>query len=1030
MITRRTSCRSFPNKLTTLLMAGLPWLLAAIAPVCAQTSLPFALWQPPLNRHLHQDSILHVLQDSEKSLWIVTLEGITRFQGKHATHYRDPLPDSRKSDRLRVTGMVEAWQGRILVATLGGGLLVFDASSDRFRRWAWGDGHRAGDLQIAELARDSDDQLWLGLENGQVIRLRGNGHYQRIGAPVQAGRISTLRPLPNGGVVAGTLNGLLRWLSRDGELLRQMDARAACKLKRIEEALSLPDDSLLLGTRGAGLWHLDPQGNCRRVPGFETGVLAQSSVHALHVLEAGNSQTGSTTLVGTDHGLLAIDSQGTLQHLQRSNSALQDDEVISMATASDGLAWVGTYDGLFLLDRLAFEHASDGQHPGLKTIAGLSSLPNGDLVVGAYQGLLVRRGAEHLAPNAAGLPGGLHNRGIMGVYRHGNSLFIAYREAGLEWVDLSSGTTRKINSASTPALPSDAVSAVLLTHSNDLLVGTYGGGLGIIAPDGDIRVYRAGSGADDLADDRVLFLHQSSEGKIWVGTESGLQHFRPRHGQFARVRAAGVTDEGSAPVIWAATETTGGDIWLGSLHQGLWQLRAGKLHPDPTPDTRAQTIYALESDAEGQIWYTSNRGLNLRTSSGKHRRLSAGFGLPNMEFELNSSHRDRHGFIYFGGNQGYFRFHPKQVELQGPETVVALTRYRLADNLPRPLHGDRGTATIELGREDYWIGLEYSALSYRHTEEMRYRYRLRGLDPGWIDAGTSRQAVYTNLPPGSYQFDVQATRGSDFSYAPASSVTLKVPPPAWQSGWALAGYGLTLLALLALARHQLRLQADRRHARMQARESEAAAARMADSLQDRHQLHLQLLGHLHRQQTALLEWALPVDLTGLPTDRLAALHRFLKRIDRHSLGSQEQIYIDLRALVETLSETSDRHPCPALIVNQCDRLRLPWQAAMEIGLALWCILEGWPACTPDEETCLLIENEAVTPDQPEGSCKIRILGDFDPLGRTAANRELPPPWRIARQALIARGGGTTFDPGLITLWSGHGPGREGRESAQ
>jgi len=41
-------------------------------------------------------------------------------------------------------------------------------------------------------------------------------------------------------------------------------------------------------------------------------------------------------------------------------------------------------------------------------------------------------------------------------------------------------------------------------------------------------------------------------------------------------------------------------------------------------------------------------------------------------------------------------------------------------------------------------------------ELIRFRYRLEGLEPDWVEAGTRRSAFYSYLPPGSYRFHVAA----------------------------------------------------------------------------------------------------------------------------------------------------------------------------------------------------------------------------------------------------------------------------------
>ena len=47
-------------------------------------------------------------------------------------------------------------------------------------------------------------------------------------------------------------------------------------------------------------------------------------------------------------------------------------------------------------------------------------------------------------------------------------------------------------------------------------------------------------------------------------------------------------------------------------------------------------------------------------------------------------------------------------------------------------------------------------MSYGAPERVRYRYLLEGFNKQWIDAGDRHDAFYTNIPPGTYRFRVQA----------------------------------------------------------------------------------------------------------------------------------------------------------------------------------------------------------------------------------------------------------------------------------
>ncbi len=46
------------------------------------------------------------------------------------------------------------------------------------------------------------------------------------------------------------------------------------------------------------------------------------------------------------------------------------------------------------------------------------------------------------------------------------------------------------------------------------------------------------------------------------------------------------------------------------------------------------------------------------------------------------------------------------------------------------------------------LAFSYTGLSFRSPTHISFRYKLEGFDNDWINAGTRREAFYTNLPPG------------------------------------------------------------------------------------------------------------------------------------------------------------------------------------------------------------------------------------------------------------------------------------------
>jgi signal transduction histidine kinase len=116
-------------------------------------------------------------------------------------------------------------------------------------------------------------------------------------------------------------------------------------------------------------------------------------------------------------------------------------------------------------------------------------------------------------------------------------------------------------------------------------------------------------------------------------------------------------------------------------------------------------------------------------------------------------------------------------------------------------------------RVDFW------ARSFVMPEQNRYRYRLDGYDDGWVDGGKRASTAYTNLPPGTYTFQVQSASGLG-AWGPSQTAVFTLRPLFWQTWWfrlLLAALVVALLAaayqyrvrhLLAMQRLRLRLASD------------------------------------------------------------------------------------------------------------------------------------------------------------------------------------------------------------------------------
>lgn len=59
---------------------------------------------------------------------------------------------------------------------------------------------------------------------------------------------------------------------------------------------------------------------------------------------------------------------------------------------------------------------------------------------------------------------------------------------------------------------------------------------------------------------------------------------------------------------------------------------------------------------------------------------------------------------------------------------------------------------ITLNYKQDIVTLEFSSLDFTAPGQNKYRYKLEGVDDGWVESGNRRTATYVHLPSGNYTF--------------------------------------------------------------------------------------------------------------------------------------------------------------------------------------------------------------------------------------------------------------------------------------
>ena len=79
------------------------------------------------------------------------------------------------------------------------------------------------------------------------------------------------------------------------------------------------------------------------------------------------------------------------------------------------------------------------------------------------------------------------------------------------------------------------------------------------------------------------------------------------------------------------------------------------------------------------------------------------------------------------------------------------------------------------------LEFRYTGLSFATPEQVRFRYRVEGLEKDWVEAGAQRAAHYSYLPPGTYRFRVAASHGDGRWSSVEAAVPFVVLPHVYET---------------------------------------------------------------------------------------------------------------------------------------------------------------------------------------------------------------------------------------------------------
>jgi signal transduction histidine kinase/ligand-binding sensor domain-containing protein len=431
-----------------------------------------------------------------------------------------------------------------------------------------------------------------------------------------------------------------------------------------------------------------------------------------------------------------------------------------------------------------------------------------------------------------------------------------------------------------------------------------------------IYVYRdnewvANGGFKELPSLGLLRAVADASGRLWLSYPHELFVIDGSHIQ-RYAREAGMDVLNVRDIIPNGTPMIGGD-------SGLAAFDGYRFHALSTLDPSVLTgITGMVRETDGTLWINGFRG-GVRIGAEELKRgiadpnykmsvriYGANEGMPGiaqMNRPVPTLVEGTDGRLWFATTQGIAWLDPTKASTNKVVPVAVIRSMKVANRVFRP------EAQVNLPAGSRAFEIDYTALGLTDPTGAHFRYQLVGVDSDWQDAGTRRQAFYTNVGPGTYRFRVSAS-SEDGAWSPSdASINVSIDTYFYQTKWfPVLCFCLALVVLWLAYMYRLNQITRRLHQRLGERHAERN--RIARELHDTYLQSVQaLVLKVHTASSELPEGGTKdkiVRALNLADDLLVEGR---KRV--YALRSAAKDAVDLAAAFDAIAQGYDGDERPA-----------------------------------------------------------------------------------------------------------------------
>jgi signal transduction histidine kinase/ligand-binding sensor domain-containing protein/AraC-like DNA-binding protein len=782
-----------------------------------------------LTEQISNRAISSVIKDHKGIIWIGTQgDGLSSFNGHEFKNYRHEWDNSGSINHSIVNKIYMDSKNNLWVGTEEG-LNLYNRNLDQFVKVSLDSIDSKTKVKAIEEIEGGKILVGthgLGVFNVDIETKKSRSVAFLLDNNLPGFQVNDIKTTQRGAVLVGSNRGLLKY----NALINELDHAKFTTLKEaeiikksIQSILTKKDGSIWLGTVNNGLIEIftTPTNYYE----FKTHKITDKRILALEIDASGSIFCGTE-----NDGLFILNNNGvkSLKYNRSNTKGIKSNSVWSVYIDESNRIWLGYFNqGIDIFDpeRQRFKSIESipnkDQSLFSKSVTSITQDNKNRLWFGIADGGIdvydtKKQTFTHLLEPNNPVATGLSSADVVTVFIDSkNNTWVGTWNSGLFYLKDGSKKFKNIQiNNSGGILKSNRIMSFAEDSKGNIWIGSFLSGLYSYNLKRNLLIHHQEKAlkAQYIDSKNIRKVLVDRDDNIWLGTRTGLfkvsdMSKNPKVESYNNILNNSLKTNANFNVVSTLFEDYKNNIWVGTDGYGLCQLNPKKNTTkwyNSSDNFIHQSITSFIESEPGIFWFTGDNGMTkFDYTANNFTNYNTQDGILANNFNKNSVYFSEDGVLFFGCNKGINFFDPQTITTNYDVPKVYISDFKLSNKSIKPSDENSPlskvigeTSNLQLKHNQSLFTIGFFGLSYTNSKNLEYAYYLDGFEPGWNYVKKTRNATYTNIPPGRYDFKVKAANSDGIWNNDYTSLEIEILPPWWETN--LASFMFFVLFLIVI----------------------------------------------------------------------------------------------------------------------------------------------------------------------------------------------------------------------------------------